>query len=172
MKNFFKESYTYHHTTGGEDYSITIEGDPADKDSRLIVHAGDKDYTATGGTIASLPEKYREPARQAAEDARTSVKMDVHIQGAPCPRASARRSVSRLFESIPPLDLDRLPEQKDRTLEKLQGQMERLQQRMKEMEERNRELVDKLLQKYETDKNKTAEPQTPTPSEPKQKPAI
>jgi hypothetical protein len=168
MKNFFKQSYTYNHTTGGENYTITIEGDPADKDSRLIVHAGDKDYSATVGDLATLPEKYREPAQQAVEDARTSVKLDIRVQGLQMPDIlgpDARRKF------LP--NMDRLSEQKDLALEKLQSQIERLQQRMKEMEEHNHEMIEKLLPKKETKENQRSESQqTPEPSAATQKQPI
>jgi hypothetical protein len=169
LKKYFKESYTYHHTTGGDNYSITIEGDPADKNSQVRVQDGSTEYSATAGALEALPEKYREPARQAVDDARTSLKTDIRIE---LPDAVSPEAGRQFFESIPQLDLGRLSEQKDQVLQKLQGQMEQLQQRIKEMEDRNRELVDKLLQKYDTNKSKTSESQTPAPSEPKQKPAL
>ncbi len=169
VKKYFKQSYTYHHTTGGDNYSITIEGDPADKNSLIRVQDGNTEHSATVGTVESLPEKYREPAQQAVEDARTNLKTDIRIE---FPDALSPEAGRQFFESIPRPDLGRLSEQKDQVLQKLQGQMEQLQQRIKEMEDRNRELVDKLLQKYDTNKSKTSELQTPAPSEPKPKPAL
>ncbi|MCX5646470.1 MAG: PDZ domain-containing protein [Phycisphaerae bacterium] len=169
VKKFFKESYTYRHSTGSEDYTITVEGDPADKDARLIVHAGDKEYSTTVGSIDSLPEKYRAAAAEAVENSRNSVKTDIRIE---LPEAFGPDARRKFFQSIPRPDMDRLSEQKDRVLEKLQGQMERLQQRMKEMEEHNRELLDKLLQKDQTKKSTSPEAQTPAPSEPQKKDAV
>ena len=161
VKRFFKESYTYHHATGGEDYTITIEGNPADKDSRLVVHAGDKEYGTTVGAIDSLPEKYRDSAKEAVENSRTSVQTDIRIQ---LPEAFGPDARRKFFGSIPRPDMDRLSEQKDLALEKLRGQMEQLQQRMREIE--------KLFQRSEAKKNTSAEAQTPAPSDTKQKPAI
>jgi hypothetical protein len=164
VKKFIKESYTYRHSTGDEDYTITVEGDPADKDSQVIVHAGDQKYSTTVGNLDSLPEKYRAAAAKAVEDSRNSTKMNLRIE---VPEAFGPDARRKFFQSIPRPDMDRLSEQKDRALEKLQGQMERLQQRMKEIEEHNRELLDKLLQKDETKKSTSPEAQTPAPSEPK-----
>lgn len=171
VKRFFKESYTYHHTTDGEEYTITIEGDPADKDSRVIVHAGDKEYGASAGDLEALPEKYRSPAKEALEDARTSVKADIRIRGFQLPEAFGPEARRKFFQSIPRPDMERLSEQKDRAVERLQEQMERLQQRMKEMEEHNREMLDKLLRKNEN-KSNSPEPEKSAPAETTQKPAI
>jgi hypothetical protein len=171
VKNFFKQSYTYHHTTDGDDYTITIEGDPADKDSRVIVHVGDKEYSTSVGDLAALPEKYRGPAKEAVEDARTSLKADIHIQGFQWPEAFGPEARRKLFQSLPRPDMERLSEQKDRALERLQEQMERLQQRMKEMEEHNRQMLDKLLRKYES-QSTSPESEKAAPAETTQKPAI
>jgi uncharacterized coiled-coil protein SlyX len=171
VKKFFQESYTYHHTTGGEEYTITVEGDPADKDARVIVHAGDKEYSTSAGDLEALPEKYRGPAKEALEDARTSVKTDIRIRGFDWPEAFGPEARRKLFQNLPRPDLERLSQEKDRALEKLQEQMEHLQQRMKEMEEHNRQMLDKLLHKNDSSST-TAEPQKSTPAETAQKPAI
>jgi DNA anti-recombination protein RmuC len=133
------------------------------------VHAGDKEYPTTVGAIDSLPEKYRDPAKQAVEDSRTSVQTDIRIQ---LPEAFGPDARRKFFGSIPRPDMDRLSEQKDLAMEKLRGQMEQLQQRMKELEERNREMIEKLLQKNEVKKGTSSEAPTPAPSDTKQKPAI
>jgi len=171
MKSFFKQSYTSHHTSDGEDYSITVEGDPADKDSRVIVRAGDKEYSTSAGNLEALPEKYRGPAKETLEDARTSLKTDIRIRGFGLPEAFGPEARRKFFQSIPRPDMDRLSEQKDRALERLQEQMERLQQRMKEMEEHNRQMLDKLLQKSES-KSTSPEPEKAAPAETTQKPTI
>ncbi len=153
VKKFFQESYTYHHATDGEDYTITIEGDPADKDSRVIVRAGDKEYTASASDLEALPEKYRGPVKEALEDARTSVKTDIRIRGFEWPEAFGPEARRKLFQNIPRPDLERLSQEKDRAMEMLQEQMERLQERMKEMEEHNRQMLDKLLRRNDSSNN-------------------
>ena len=74
IKRFFDELYTYHHSNG-EDYTITIEGNPNNDDSKITVRAGDNEYETTVGKINKLPEKYREPAEQAVKNARKDVKV-------------------------------------------------------------------------------------------------
>jgi hypothetical protein len=169
VKKFITESYTYRHSTGDEDYTITVEGDPADKDSQVIVSAGDQKYSTTVGKVDSLPEKYREAAAKAVEDSRNSTRMNLRIE---VPEAFGSEARRKFFQSIPRPDMNRLSEQKDLALERLQGQMERLQQRMKEMEEHNRELLDRLLQKDQTNKSTPPEAPTSTPSASKTKEAI
>jgi hypothetical protein len=169
VRKYLKESYSYQHATGAEAYMVTIEGDPADKDSQLIVHAGDQKYSTTVGNLDALPEKYRDAAQEAVENARISGKADIHIE---LPEAFGPEARRKLFDSIPRPDMDRLSEQKDRVLEKLQGQIERLQQQMKEMEARNHEMLDRLLQKDQTKKSTSSEVPTPASSEPKKKEAI
>ena len=70
IKKFFNEIYTYKHSSDGEDYTITIEGNPGDVESTITIQAGDNEYKATLKEIDKLPEKYQKPAEQAVKDAR------------------------------------------------------------------------------------------------------
>jgi hypothetical protein len=169
VKKFFKEIHAYHHVTDGEQYTITIEGDPADKDSRIVVHAGAKEYGTPVDKIDALPEKYREPAREALDNARKSSKEQDSIGSKiRLPELPGPDVYLKYFnDAVPRPDLDRLSQQKDMALEKLEGQIERLQQQMRAMEERNREMLDRLLEKKETKKNKNPDPEKATPSESK-----
>jgi hypothetical protein len=74
IKKFFKELYTYKHSSDGEDYTITIEGNPNDVESTITVLVGDNEYKTTLKEIDKLPEKYQKPARQAIKDARKAAK--------------------------------------------------------------------------------------------------
>jgi hypothetical protein len=73
IKKFFNELYTYKHSDG-EDYTITIEGNPNDDDTTISVSVGDTEYKTTLKEIDKLPEKYRKPAEQAVKDAREAAK--------------------------------------------------------------------------------------------------
>jgi hypothetical protein len=70
IQKFFKEIYTYKHSSDGEDYTITIEGNPNDVESTITVVAGENEYKTTLKEIDKLPEKYQEAAGQAIKDAR------------------------------------------------------------------------------------------------------
>jgi hypothetical protein len=172
VEKFFKETYTFHHATDGEEYTITVEGDPGDKDTKVIVHAEDKEYGTTVDKIDALPEKYRGPAQEAVENAGRSVQADVRIHRFQLPEPIRPDLFRRFSQAIPRPDLDRLSAQKDLALEKIQEQMERLQQQMRELEERNREMLEKLLDKKPSKIDTSEESQQPSPSETQQKPAI
>jgi hypothetical protein len=164
---FFKEVHTFLHSDDGENYIITVEGDPKDEGSTVIVQSGPEEYRTTVGKLDTLPEKYRDRAREAVENARKDVKSDVitrkRFRLPEPPRPEAYREFLR---SIPRPDMEQLAEQKDRALEKIQEQMERLQERMQALEERNREMLDRLLDKKETPKEKVPSPEKPAPAEP------
>jgi hypothetical protein len=74
IKEFFKEIYTYKHSSGGEDYTVTIEGNPNDVESKITVQVGDNEYKTTLKEIDKLPEKYQKAAQQAIKDARKAAK--------------------------------------------------------------------------------------------------
>ncbi|MBN2129765.1 MAG: PDZ domain-containing protein [Sedimentisphaerales bacterium] len=151
VKQFFKELYTYHHSTDGADFTVTIEGDPEAEDSRVIVRSGDTEHSTTVGKLDALPEEYRRPAEEALANARESSKGRVEIRQFHLPAPPAPNVWRKHFEDIrvPRPDLERWSEKKDQAFEKLQEQMERLQKRMEELEERNRETLDRLLEKKE-----------------------
>jgi hypothetical protein len=173
VRKFSKELHTYHHSKDGEEYAITIEGNPEDKDTRIVVGADGKKYAATVGTIDELPEKYRAPAKEAVENARRDAKKDVRIRGKfNLPEPPRPEIYRKYLEAFPRLDMERFSEQKDRALEKLQEQMERLQQRMQELEEQHKEMFDRILERLELKKEKTERPEKPASSEPESKQAI
>ncbi len=74
IKKFFNELYTYKHSSDGEDYTITIEGNPNDVESTITVQVGETEYKATLKEIDKLPEKYQKAATQAIKDARKAAK--------------------------------------------------------------------------------------------------
>jgi len=74
IKKFFKELYTYKHSSDGEDYTIIIEGNPNDVESTITVQVGENEYKTTLKEIDKLPEKYQKAAGQAVKDARKAAK--------------------------------------------------------------------------------------------------
>lgn len=162
---FFKEMRTFRHSTDGEDYTITIEGDPRDEDSTVIVQAEDQEYRTTVGKLDAIPEKYRDRVRESIENAGKDVKKDIVIQRRfRLPDPPRPEAYQNFFRSIPRPDMDRLSERTNVALEKLQEQMERLQDRMKALEERNRQMLDRLLDKKDAPKEKAPSPEKPAPS--------
>jgi len=127
-----RTTYTYKHVVDGEECIITIEGDPAESDTKVAVRAGGAEHSATVGQLDALPEKYRDSVRQALEDA----KKRFHFRDIKLPELPSTEIYRKLLQDLPRPDVQRLHEEKDRTIERLQEQMERMQQRMQQLEEK------------------------------------
>jgi len=168
---FFKEMRTFRHSTDGEDYTITIEGDPKDEDSTVIVQAEGQEYRTTVGKLDAIPEKYRDRVRESIGNAGKDAKQDVVIQRRfRLPDPPRPEAYQNFFRSIPRPDMDRLSERTDRALEKLQEQVEQLQQRMRALEEHNRQMLDRLLDRKDAPKEKA--PNSERPGQPGNDPGI
>ena len=164
MNKLFKEFYTYHHSADGEDYTITIEGNPEDPQSRVTVRSGDTECSTTRDNLEALPEKYRGPAKDALANARTNAKRDLFIGGKlRLPEPPSPEAFRKYFDNLPRPDVERWSELKDRAVQMLQEQTERLQQQVQEME-RKQQTLDRLLRKMQTEKEQPEEPQQPAPS--------
>jgi hypothetical protein len=149
MKRFFKEVRTYHYSNG-EDYIVTIEGNPHDEDSTVTVRVGVDEYTTTAYEIDKLPEKYREGAEDAIENAirrRWIRKFDLK----PTPRSiPTQPGWKDYFEKLRPRNYPSQPLARgEEMFEKLQEQMRQLREHLEELEQRNRERWEKLEQRYE-----------------------
>jgi hypothetical protein len=137
MKRMFSERYFYHHVTDGEDYTITVEGDPKDKDTQIVVQSGSTDYKATVGTIDSLPEKYRTAARESVENASKSASQRLRLGGKfALPEPPNAEMYRKYFDNMamPKLDPNEWTDRRDRMIEKLQGEVDKLQRRLEQME--------------------------------------
>lgn len=153
IKQFFNQLHTYHHSTDGENYTITIEGDPTDEDSTVTVHVEDSEYSTTIGQLDSLPEAYREPAREAVENAKKSSRVELHIGKLPLPQPPKPEVYRRYFRdlTIPRPDLEQWSEKKDQVLEELTEQMKQLQKRIEQLEQRHQETLRRLLDRNQQD---------------------
>ncbi len=96
FRKFFKETYTYKHTVDGQECTITIEGNPAEADTKVVVRAGGTDYSATVGEIDKLPEKYRDSAKQAVESAKKDFRFSGRLRLPEPPGRRCTRSSSML----------------------------------------------------------------------------
>lgn len=159
---FFKETYTYKYAIEGQEVTITIEGNPAEADTKVVAQAGGIDHSATVGEIDKLPEKYRDSAKQAVE----SAKKDFHFTGRlRLPEPPRPEVYQKFLNALPQVDMDRLSQEKDRTIERLQGEMDRLQQRMQQLEE-------KLLDKKSNAEPKSEKNGPSASSQPQEKPSV
>lgn len=135
IDRFFKELYTYHHSNG-TDYTITIEGNPHDDDSKITVQAGEDEYQTTVGAIDKLPEKYREPAEEAVKNAQKTAKTkryDIRIR--PDSWRMPEDWKPYLEKLKPYRDLPMAPfEPGGPIFDKIQKQMKELQRRLDRLE--------------------------------------
>jgi len=131
IRHFFDEMSTYHHSNG-EEYTITVRGNPNDDDLTVIVRAGAAEYKTTAKEIDRLPEQYRKSAKEAIGDHRRNSKFEVRTPppsgGSPAGGQGWRSYYDRLRSRINP------PE--DKRFDKMQEQMRQLQERLDKLEKR------------------------------------
>jgi len=153
VKKFFNQVRTYHHSNG-EDYSVTIEGNPNDDDSTVTVRVGDDKYTAMVKDVDKLPEKYRKAAEEVLENARKDSgglgrfkrRFDVDI--APWKTPPDWRGY---FDRLHPRNYPQLPrfDRGEEMFDKIQKQMRDLRRRLEEQEDNYRERLEKLEKYYD-----------------------
>ena len=151
VRKFFNQRHVYHHSTDGEDYTITIEGDPRDETSRVIVRSGDVEHSTSVGELDKLPNEYRQAAKNALEEAKKSSRERVRVGRFALPQPPKPEVYRRYFDNftVPRPYFQPWSQKKDEVLENLQKQMERLQDRLDALEGRDRETIDKRRDKQE-----------------------
>lgn len=158
------EVYAYHHSDDGKEYTITIEGNPDDEDTKITVQVGVEEYKAVIGDINTLPKKYRDAAREALENSRkySRQRKQTGIRKFSLPPVRlpddllGRFKDSRRFHvtpDVPPFVPD------DRMLDKIEKQMRKLQERIEELEKRLGETPERLPDK--PDKQESQEQEKP-----------
>ena len=163
----FKERYTYHFSTDGEDYSVTIEGSPNDDDASIVVRIGGEEHTTTVGKIDKLPEKYRQAAEQAMKNARRTAKTRQRggtVTKPPLPKVPDVQ-VWKDFQKKGDLP-HQVPSPE---LGPGQDMLDRIEKQMRELQKRIEQLEKELGKKPggSTDKTDKKEPQRKQPVEPK-----
>jgi len=139
IKKFFKEVYTYKHSDG-EDYTITIEGNPNDVESTITVQAGENEYKATLKEIDKLPKKYQKPTEKAIKDARKDAKSRKFYHNFDPQSFNFRPYIDKMRPYInPPMERFGPP---DEMFEKIQKQMDKLQQRLEKLEKWHKKTLD------------------------------
>ena len=151
VKKFFNQVRTFHHSNG-EDYTVTIEGNPNDEGSTITVRVGDDKYTTTVKEIDKLPEKYREAAEKDLDKSRkTPFKrkldgdVDITWRRQPDWRGYLDKLNPRYYNPMPHIPLPHGNEMFDR----LQEQMRDLRKRLEEQEQRYRERLERLEKYYD-----------------------
>ncbi|UCE50511.1 MAG: PDZ domain-containing protein [Phycisphaerales bacterium] len=168
VKRFFNEVRTYHHSNG-EDYTVTIEGNPNDEDSTITVRIGDDEYTTTVKEIDKLPKKCREVAEKSLENARKAPRpgrfrnrrFDIDVLPWRTP-PDWRGYFDRLYpRNYPFQPFDRGEEMVD----KIEKQMRDLRERLEQQEQRYRERFEKLEKYYDRISPKREEKDSEEPKE-------
>lgn len=133
VDKYLKQVHTFHYSDAGEDYEITIKGNPRDEDSQVIVKVSKTEHKTTVKDIDKLPEKYRKAAEQALRKAR---------------QTPGKESRSDFMKMLPPAVEDRVlrfdvPKGRvgpgDEIIERLERQLRELNKRMDELERRHRD---------------------------------
>jgi membrane-associated protease RseP (regulator of RpoE activity) len=159
LKELFKETYTYQYSKGGEDYSITIEGNPNDKDAEITVRAGKTEHKTTIEEMDKLPQKYYDSAKNALEQARETSKQQtserkLHVPSPPTPetwRHFFDQEIPNRFR-IQPINPD------NKMLEKMEEQMRQLQERIEQLEKQQKQKHEQSPEK--SDKQQPEEQET------------
>ncbi len=140
IKKFFNEIYTYKHSSDGEDYTITIEGNPGDVESTITIQAGDNEYKATLKEIDKLPEKYQEAVGQAIKDARKATKSRKFYQHLETPPFDWQSYADRFRHNFKYPDMPFEPA--DEMFDAIKRQMKELQQRLDKLEKWHKDTFD------------------------------
>jgi hypothetical protein len=135
IKKFFKELYTYKHSSDGEDYTITIEGNPNDVESTITVIVGETEYKATLKEIDKLPEKYQKAAGQAIKDARKAAKTRQYDESFFGPQIRHKMSPDFKYPNVPFGPGDEM-------FDAIKKQMKELQQRLDKLEKWHKDTFD------------------------------
>jgi hypothetical protein len=144
MTKFFKEQYKTTRPDGG---SITIEGNPNDEDSKIIIQDGDARFETSAKEIDKLPEKYRDAAKEALKNAQEKLS-EGYFTNPPEPPIDFDKFINQPNININPSEP--LIQQDNRTLDKMTEQMSQLLERIKELEKSQSELLDRLTEKKES----------------------
>ncbi len=150
VPKFLKEVYVYQYFDDSDTYAITIEGNPNDEDTEIIVSVGETDYKTTVKKIGELPKKFHAVAEEALGDARksadkkrkTGYQLDSpksHIPALPALNTEKRFHDNEDWNSPdypPAAPFGPVKE----IFDKITKQMRQLQERLEELENQNREM--------------------------------
>lgn len=150
--SFLKEVYLYHYSDGDKTYTITVEGNPNDEDTKISVRVGKKEYGTTVKKIDKLPKEYRAAAEEALEHARKSSKQSKAEQRLPM----------KFYEPSPPTPSFGPG---DEMFDRIEKQMRKLQERLEALEKRHGETFDRFSEG--SDKEESEEQEEPVRQEEK-----
>jgi hypothetical protein len=143
MKEFFKELYSFQHSGDGEKYEINIEGNPKDEDTLITLRITEPDgksteYKTTVKEIDKLPEKYRQPVKDAIEEAlkKSRERKFFSNEGPPIPQPPDPEVWRRHFEALQPHPFEpgnMMPGRMEEQLREMRQRLEQLERHLGEM---------------------------------------
>ena len=161
INSFFNEIYSFQYNSNGQQYSVTIEGDPNDNASMITINVDNDEYKTTIGELDKIPQKYQEAAKNAIADAKQKRSRsrafsvptwpdqfgDNFIMPQPMPTPAPGQSPRLRQQRVPQL---RTPNTfPDSFYQGMQEQMNQMQQRFEEMQKRQQQMMDQLNQRQQ-----------------------
>lgn len=156
--DLLNEVYSYTFYDGDKTYSITIEGNPNDEETKVTVHIDDIEYDTTVKQLSELPEKYHAIAEGALADARGTSKQSnsehqlqlrkTYTPSTPRPDVLKLNSDDKLDSpSYPPATQFGPGEE---IFEKIEKQMIEIQQRLEKLEKLQDKVLEQLSDELKT----------------------
>jgi len=161
INRFFREIYTYQHSEDGKNYTITIEGNPDDEDTRIVVSIDGDEYGTKVKEIGKLPDEYLAAAEEALENAKKASRRSragTKDYTFSLPQPMIRKYFREGHPAIPdPTILQRLYPPGEKRIERLDKQVQQFQQRLDELEKRCEELLKRFPDEPEKPKTQNKE---------------
>jgi hypothetical protein len=147
VKKFMQEMYSFSHSEDGKNYTVTIEGSPADPQTQITVKSDETEISTTVEKIGKLPEPFRTMAKKdldsALKSAKTGQQTRQHIQ------MRSRMAPPVPAEPIEPFTVPAPPKAGGESMDKLQKEMKSLQKRLEQMEQEQQKSMEKLQKEME-----------------------
>lgn len=148
------QTYMFRHDEDGIKCSVTIKGNPADENSKIIINSDNNKYETLIGQLDKLPEDYRKialkyitKAQELAEDNMYHFEYDVDVPHINIPDVDVDiPNLNNIQEQLQPY-VQKMNEGKDKQIEKMNDNMEKLKEQVKQLQEK----LDKLLNRTELD---------------------
>ncbi len=147
INSFFNQLYSFYYNADGKQYSVTIEGDPNDNASTITINIDNDQYKTTIGELDKVPEKYREAAKNAIEDARQK-RTNKDFSAPSRPDEFGDNFMPKLRTDSPLLNTpdNDFP---NSFYKKMEEQMNQMQERFKELEKSQQKLLDRFNEKQQ-----------------------
>jgi hypothetical protein len=143
IKTFLNEMYSSHYNINGKQYTVTIEGNPDNKDSKITVKIDNNEYKTTIGELDKIPQEHREAAKNAIEDAKQKNSLKIKIL------PGFQDDFGNAFTPGQGPKL-KMPNAIDNSMfEQFQEQMKQMQERFNDFEKSQQQILDRLNEKQQ-----------------------